>query len=751
MSVWARAHTVWASAHSPSRTGGRRAAHRQLPAGKGVERSGGRSLGAPPGPLERRERGLRRTAARRRRDRLGPPGARPRLRLRADHPARRAPRPRGRRAGPRPVRPDAGRGAGPRAAGGRRQRHLRPGRRAGPPLRAGRLRHGDQPLRGDVLRRPAGGVPQHRPGAAPRRAPGVRLPGRRLAQRRGGGAGLAGRRAAARRLRRSGAARHVLPGRPGPRPRRPHRGRLHQGGRGPGAGVRDLGARSRGRRGVHARHGPRPPSDGTGRRGATGPRPPRPDGPAARPRGGRRHGPVARHVLAGHGGAPGGRQVSRRSASSGREAAVTSAGRWVAGYGRGVRHSHAVRSPARDAPSTSQGCTAISRVADAGTASGQGVRVPLGGRFPAGGALRSDTADAHPPGPARPLRGRTPGTLFAPGGPGYSGAAGDAEAAAPRENRDTSGRSGRGRAYLDRLVAGVPPAHRDGSAGPGRRRQERPQRAAHAPGGLRRPGGQVGLPVLRGGLRPERVRPGREGHPDRGRPRLPRVARPVVPQGLGEPPADHRRGPPPRGALPAPARHRVGAPRPRHRDGHDRRPGDRGPPGGLGVGGRPGPHPAHPGLREPRRGHPGQRRELPDQEVVHGARRDPDREPGARLTLLHRSQSGNLVRTRRRDHLPAGPAELGLHRHRGLEHGRVPSGRVPVGDGGQGAGREGDPRRPAVHPHQRARRSARAAARGLGHRVPRRDRPVRAGARQVLPRLHPGVHQRAGDPAGGLL
>ena len=121
-------------------------------------------------------------------------------------------------------------------------------------------------------------------------------------------------------------------------------------------------------------------------------------------------------------------------------------------------------------------------------------------------------------------------------------------------------------------------------------------------------------------------------------------------------------------------------------------------------------HPAHAGHRQPRRRDAGQRRELPDQEAVHGARRDPDREPGPHLTLLHRPRSGDQLRPRRRHHLPAGPAERRLHRHRGLQHGRVPPGRLPVGDGGQGARGDGDPRRPAVHPHQRAGRPARAAA-----------------------------------------
>ena len=36
---------------------------------------------------------------------------------------------------------------------------------------------------------------------------------------------------------------------------------------------------------------------------------------------------------------------------------------------------------------------------------------------------------------------------------------------------------------------------------------------------------------------------------------------------------------------------------------------------------------------------------------------DPDREPGAYMTLLHGPRSGDLVRSRRRDHVPAGPAE----------------------------------------------------------------------------------------------
>ena len=52
------------------------------------------------------------------------------------------------------------------------------------------------------------------------------------------------------------------------------------------------------------------------------------------------------------------------------------------------------------------------------------------------------------------------------------------------------------------------------------------------------------------------------------------------------------------------------------------------------------------------------------------------------MTLLHGARSGDLVRPGRRDDVPAGPAELRLHRDHGVEHGRVPPGRLPVGDGG---------------------------------------------------------------------
>ena len=78
------------------------------------------------------------------------------------------------------------------------------------------------------------------------------------------------------------------------------------------------------------------------------------------------------------------------------------------------------------------------------------------------------------------------------------------------------------------------------------------------------------------------------------------------------------------------------------------------------------------------------------------------------MTQLHGPRSGDLVRARRRHHLPAGPPELRLHPDHGVEHGRAAPGRLPVGDGGQGARREGHPRRPALHAHERDGRPPRA-------------------------------------------
>jgi len=73
-----------------------------------------------------------------------------------------------------------------------------------------------------------------------------------------------------------------------------------------------------------------------------------------------------------------------------------------------------------------------------------------------------------------------------------------------------------GRPDMDRRVAGLPSAQEHGSARPGCRRQERGQFPAGPADQDRGQIGQVRLPVLRGGLRAERLRLRREGHPDRG-------------------------------------------------------------------------------------------------------------------------------------------------------------------------------------------------------------------------------------------
>ena len=228
--------------------------------------------------------------------------------------------------------------------------------------------------------------------------------------------------------------------------------------------------------------------------------------------------------------------------------------------------------------------------------------------------------------------------------------------------------------------------------------------AAHRRRGL---GGPHRLPVLCGRLRAEGVREGREGHPDRGRPGQPDIPRPAVPQGFGEQAAGHR-----------PQREQKVRYRPPYATEWQEldldtamemvadRVLDARQKGWQEIDADRNTLRRTHGHRQPGRRDPGQRRELPDQEALHRAGRDADREPGPYLTLRHGSRSGGLVRSRRGDELSAGPGQLGLHRHHGLEHGRGPSGRVPVGDGGQGARHAGRAHRPAVHPHQRGRRPA---------------------------------------------
>ena len=118
------------------------------------------------------------------------------------------------------------------------------------------------------------------------------------------------------------------------------------------------------------------------------------------------------------------------------------------------------------------------------------------------------------------------------------------------------------------------------------------------------------------------------------------------------------------------------------------------------------------------------------------------------MTLLHGPRSGDLVRARRRHHLPAGPAERRRDPDHGLEHGRAAPGRLPVGDRGQGARRDGHARRPALHAHQRDGRRARAAARRHRHRLPRRGHQLHPRERPRVHRVRAPLHQRARDHQG---
>ena len=176
----------------------------------------------------------------------------------------------------------------------------------------------------------------------------------------------------------------------------------------------------------------------------------------------------------------------------------------------------------------------------------------------------------------------------------------------------------------------------------------------------RRLGGPLGLPVLRGRLRPAGLRQGRRRSP---RSRATRTARSPA-AGCA------RRARRARAWSPATARQtKVRYRRPYGTDWEDldldtamdmiadrvlaARRAD------LGGRRRRGPA-AEPdaGHLQPRRGDAGQRGELPHQEAVHRDGRDPDREPGPHLTLRHRPRSGDQLRSWRRDGLPAGPGQL---------------------------------------------------------------------------------------------
>ncbi len=273
--------------------------------------------------------------------------------------------------------------------------------------------------------------------------------------------------------------------------------------------------------------------------------------------------------------------------------------------------------------------------------------------------------------------------------------------------------------------------------------------APHRDRRQRRP---LGLPLLRGRLRPARLRPGRPHHRHRRGPRLPHLPGLPLPQGRGHLPARHRLAPPARGPVsPAPSapagrsfrsRGRWTWSRDRVKEARDDTWQE------DGRGGQPGPpHARH---RQPRRRHPGQRGELPHQEAVLRAGHRPDREPGPNMTLLHGPRSGDLLRSRWGDDVPAGPPERGLHRDPGVQHGRVPPGRLPLGDGGQGARRDDHPRRSALHPHQRRGRPPRADPRRQRHRVPRRAGPPRPGERTLLPGVRRRLHQRPRHRRRGL-
>ena len=92
--------------------------------------------------------------------------------------------------------------------------------------------------------------------------------------------------------------------------------------------------------------------------------------------------------------------------------------------------------------------------------------------------------------------------------------------------------------------------------------------------------------------------------------------------------------------------------------------------------------------------------------------------------------------------------QLGLHRLRGLQHGRVPPGRLPLAHEGQdGARGQAHPRRSPLHPHQRDVRHLRADSRRQRHRLPRRPDQLRRQQRAVehrpvLPRVSAQLHQR---------
>ena len=262
----------------------------------------------------------------------------------------------------------------------------------------------------------------------------------------------------------------------------------------------------------------------------------------------------------------------------------------------------------------------------------------------------------------------------------------------------------RERTQVDRFLAGLPAADRPGPRWAGARRSRAAQRAA---GAADRRADQVVksvCPYCAVGcgqnvyVKDEKViqiegDPDSPGQPRAGCARRARASLQLTTGAARESP----------GLLPAPARHRVGGPRPRHGDGHDRRPGDRDPASRLAVGGR-------------RAGAPAARSASPASAA---------RPSTTRRTTSSRSCSPRWARSRSRtrpgyDTPPPSP----VWGPRSAAAGPPPSCRTcsnsdciliegsnmaechPVGFQwvmeAKARGRDGHPRRPAVHPHQRA-------------------------------------------------
>src|SRR5438132_883667 len=67
-----------------------------------------------------------------------------------------------------------------------------------------------------------------------------------------------------------------------------------------------------------------------------------------------------------------------------------------------------------------------------------------------------------------------------------------------------------------------------------------------------------------------------------------------------------------------------------------------------------------------------------------------------------------------------------------------------MGDGGKGARRSGDPRRSALHAHERDGVEVGRRPRRLGHRLPRRDHQLHPRARPLVRGVREDVHERTG-------